>query len=283
MKNILLTGANGMLGTHISKIDLYNYKITSFSKKNGKNNLDITDSAKVKEVLEFIKPNFIVNCAAFTNVDKSEIDKKLTHRVNVHGLNNLIKYSSPKTKIIHISSDYVFDGTKGNYLENDITRPINYYGKTKLEAENILIGSNRPYTIFRPNVIFDFSSNNFFTFIYNSLKNKQDINIVNDQISNPTYAPHFAKIIIESIILDVEGVFHFGSLDNISRYDFALKIANFYNFNIENIKPISSKLLGQNAERPLNTSLNCNKIINNFDIEILPISYYLEKNKNYYE
>jgi len=283
MKNILLTGANGMLGTHISKIDLYNYKITSFSKKNGKNNLDITDSAKVKEVLEFIKPNFIVNCAAFTNVDKSEIDKKLTHRVNVHGLNNLIKYSSPKTKIIHISSDYVFDGTKGNYLENDITRPINYYGKTKLEAENLLIGANRPYTIFRPNVIFDFSSNNFFTFIYNSLKNKQDINIVNDQISNPTYAPHFAKIIIESIILDVEGVFHFGSLDNISRYDFALKIANFYNFNIENIKPISSKLLGQNAERPLNTSLNCNKIINNFDIEILPISYYLEKNKNYYE
>ena len=272
-----------MLGSHLTKINLYNYNIISLSKNNRRNSLDITNSVAVKDMLDNFKPDFIINCASFTNVDQSEVDKNLAHSVNVNGLMNLIKFSNINTKIIHISSDYVFDGVKGDYSENNITRPLNYYGKTKLESENILIGSNRKYTIFRPNVIFDLTGANFFTFVFNSLKNNQKIDIVIDQISNPTFAPHFSKVIIDSILLDVDGIFHFGSLDKISRYDFAIKIAEIFKLNTNLIKPITSKLLKQKAKRPLNTSLNCNKIASNFDVEILPLNYYLENNKNFYE
>tara|TARA_Y100000996_G_scaffold119302_1_gene89120 strand:+ start:4735 stop:5586 length:852 start_codon:yes stop_codon:yes gene_type:complete len=283
MKTILITGGNGILGSQLSKINLYNYKIISVSKNDRKISLDVTNSHDVKECLDNYKPDFIINCAGYTNVDQSEVYKNLTHDVNVKGLINLIKFSNVNTKIIHISSDYVFDGLKGDYIESDITRPINYYGKTKLESENFLIGSNRKYIIFRPNVIFDLNGFNFFSFIYNSLKNNQKINIVTDQISNPTFAPHFSKIIIDSILLDIEGVFHFGSLDIVSRYDFAVKIAEIFKLNKDLIKPITSNLLKQKAKRPLNTSLNCNKIANNMDIEIMPLSYYLEDSRNCYE
>ena len=283
MKTILITGSNGMLGSHLSKINLYNYNIITLPKNDIKKSLDVTNSNDVKECLDNFKPDFIINCAAYTNVNQSEINKELAHSVNVKGLVNLVKFSNVNTKIIHISSDYVFDGIKGDYTENDITRPINYYGKTKLESENFLIGSNRKFIIFRPNVIFDFNGFNFFTFVFNSLRNNQKINIVTDQKSNPTFAQHFSKVIIDSIILDIEGVFHFGSFDIVSRYDFAVKIAETFNLNSNLIKPITSNLLNQRAKRPLNTSLNCNKIVNNFDIEILPLSYYLESNRNFYE
>ena len=283
MKTILITGSNGMLGSHLSKINLYNYNIITLPKNDIKKSLDVTNSNDVKECLDNFKPDFIINCAAYTNVNQCEINKKLAHAVNVEGLLNLIKFSNFNTKIIHISSDYVFDGIKGDYRETDITRPLNYYGKTKLESENFLIGSNRKFIIFRPNVIFDLKGFNFFTFVFNSLRNNQKINIVTDQISNPTFAPHFSKVIIDSILLDIEGVFHFGSFDVVSRYDFAVKIAETFKFKSDLIKPITSRLLNQTAERPLNTSLNCNKIVNNFDIEIMPLSYYLESNRNFYE
>ena len=143
MKTILITGSNGMLGSHLSKINLYNYNIITLPKNDIKKSLDVTNSNDVKECLDNFKPDFIINCASYTNVDQSEINKELAHSVNVKGLVNLVKFSNVNTKIIHISSDYVFDGIKGNYAENDITRPINYYGKTKLESENFLIGSNR--------------------------------------------------------------------------------------------------------------------------------------------
>ena len=127
--------------------------------------LNITQQKDVIKTIHNIRPNIIINCAAYTDVDGCEEDKKHAHLVNVIGLQNLIHASSPETYFIQISSDYVFDGKSGPYSEEDHTYPINYYGKTKLEAENILRGSRRKYLIIRPNVLYSedlFVKGNFF-------------------------------------------------------------------------------------------------------------------------
>ena len=125
--------------------------------------LDITNSEEVDNILQTISPDYIVNCAAYTNVDNSERDKKLSYDVNVSGLRNLISHSSLNTKIIQISTDYVFDGSKELYSEQDIPNPISYYGKVKLEAENVLRSARRDSIVLRTSVIYDESPNSFFS------------------------------------------------------------------------------------------------------------------------
>ena len=114
--------------------------------------MDARAAEFLKDVVNDFKPTIIINSSAYTDVDKAEKNKMLARNINVLGVANLIKASKKGTKLIHISSDYVFDGKKGNYKEEDLTYPVNYYGKTKLESENLIIGSNKPYVIFRPNV-----------------------------------------------------------------------------------------------------------------------------------
>ena len=272
-KKILITGSNGQLAKNILSFDNFNFSFIPTSLHLNANNisLDITDSELVKNTLNKYNPDIIINCAGFTDVNSAYENKKVCHDVNVCGLINLIKYSKKNTKIVHISSDYVFDGNKGvPYIETDLTYPINYYGKTKLEAENILIGSEKnDYLIFRPNVIYSEFGNNFFMFIYNSLKNNKKINVVDDQISNPVFALNLANVILESIVMDLKGIYHYGSTDILSRYEFAIKIANYFNLNSNHINKISSSSLQQQAKRPLNTSLDCSKIRSHLDCALL--------------
>ena len=127
-RKVLITGGNGLLGSELSLYNIPGYDIKSTSINNSFQSytLDITKSVEVKEAIENYRPEIIINCAAYTNVDNTEINKELAHNVNVNGLKNLIKYSTIDTKIVHISTDYVFDGKKSQYRENDITRPVNY-------------------------------------------------------------------------------------------------------------------------------------------------------------
>ena len=154
---ILLTGSNGMLGSNYLSLssNLFDVIPTSSTNKSFAY-LDLTDSNNVKSVLNTYMPNIIINCSAITDVDGAELDKKKAYDVNVNGIRNIIKYSDVDTKIIHISSDYVFNGLSGNYSEKSRPDPINYYGKTKLESENILVSSNRKYLLFRVNGLFSF-------------------------------------------------------------------------------------------------------------------------------
>ena len=269
---ILLTGAEGQLGNFLF------YKLNKFfnvfsSSRNGNNKseinkLDITDSAEVKKNINLFNPNIIINCAAMTNVDLCEQNKSLCYDVNVNGLKNLIRNSDINTKIIHISTDYVYDGNSNLYEEKSIPNPINYYGKTKLEAENILIGSRRSYIIIRPNTLYSLKGENFFTWVYNSLTNNRKINVVDDQVSNPSFVPSLASSIIDIILMDGEGLYHHGSKDNITRYDFAIAIAKKFNFNDDLIKKTNTKTLNQVASRPLCSILDCSKIENDFNIEM---------------
>lgn len=282
---VLIIGGSGMLGYEVfAKFqNIFNVVSTSFNNKNNSFKfLDITNRNQVKNVCDNFNPNVVVNCAAFTDVDLCENRKKLARMINVDGVENIIKSVKTNTKIIHISTDYVFNGVDGFYAENDLTYPLNYYGKTKLESENILIGSGRPYVIFRPSVLYssNISQNNFFKWVYSSLKNNININVVDDQISSPTFIPELVKAIFTSVIIDYQGLLHIGSNDVISRFEFAVLIAKVFNFDEKLITKIKTSDLNQDATRPMNSSLNNSKIKDVLDLKLSNTNFYLNKIKN---
>ena len=291
-RKILITGAEGQLGKalQIGLTDKFNILSTTRQPtqlaKNQRNvqKLDITDKENISNVLESFKPDIIINCAAYTNVDGSEINKDLAHQVNVEGLRNLIQLSDINTYLIQISSDYVFDGDSGPYSEDEHTFPVNYYGKTKLEAENILRGTRRKWAIFRPNVLYSsdlFSKGNFFAWVYRSLLKKDSISVVTDQISNPTFNLQIVRAIFQCIIMDFEGILHIGSDDYMSRYEFALDIAKVFGLDSALITKIDTDSLTQKlksyiAKRPLHSGLVVNKIEKELNISSYPTSYNLK-------
>ena len=258
-KKILITGGAGQLGSALTRYLRKYYKVFSTS-YNSDNPLDVTDKKKLNSVISSIEPDYIINCAALTNVDKNEINKKQAYSVNVDGIKNILSCSSKNTKIIHISSDYIFDGSRNSFTEEDAPNPLSYYGKVKLESENILRSSHRPYLIFRSSVIYNDSHSNFYTWVYNSLLNNKKIEVVTDQISNPTWTWSLSEAIYKSLLNNLDGVFHYAGNDVLSRYDFALKIANTFSFNSNNIIPILTKDLDQLASRPHRSVLDNNKI-----------------------
>ena len=273
-RKILITGSEGLLGTVIRKNNSYNmdYIPTSLNPQDSNClKLDITSSKSVKDCISEFNPDVIINCAAYTDVDTSYINKKKCHDINVVGLSNIVRHSKRDTKIVHISSDYVFDGENSPYNENSRTNPLNYYGKTKLESENLLIGSNKKFLIFRISTLYDNIGHNFFTFVFNSLNNNENISIADDQISNPTYASFFANVILDSILMDVEGLYHYGSFKSISRYEFSMLVADFFNLDKSLICSVNTNNMNQKELRPLNTSFVCDKIIKNLDIELFPV------------
>ena len=284
---VLIVGGSGMLGKEVSDKfqDIFNVISTSFNNKNDNFTfLDITNRSQIENICNIFDPNVVVNCAAFTDVDLCEQHKKSARSINVNGIENIIKSVKTNTKIIHISTDYVFNGVNGHYTEDDFTYPINYYGKTKLESENVLIGSGRPYVIFRPSVLYcsDITQNNFFKWVYSSLKSNINIKVVDDQISSPTFVPELVKAIFTSIIIDYRGLLHIGSNDSISRYEFATLIAKIFNFDTNLITKIKSSDLNQNADRPMNSSLNNSKIKDVLDLKLSNTDYYINKIKNLY-
>jgi len=291
-RKILITGAEGQLGKalQVGLTDKFNILSTTRQPtqlaKNQRNiqKLDITDKENISNVLESFKPDIIINCAAYTNVDGSEINKDLAHQVNVEGLRNLIQLSDINTYLIQISSDYVFDGDSGPYSEDEHTFPVNYYGKTKLEAENILRGTRRKWAIFRPNVLYSsdlFSKGNFFAWVYRSLLKNNSISVVTDQISNPTFNLQIVKAIFQCIIMDFEGILHIGSDDYMSRYEFALDIAKVFGFDSALITKIDTDSLTQKiksyiAKRPLHSGLVVSKIEKELNISSHSTNYNLK-------
>ena len=283
MKKVLITGSSGILGLELSNRLGELFDVLALP-KSGKNKfLDITNLDMMHNIFKNFDPDFVINCAAYTNVDLCESNKQIARNVNVKGLMNLLKCMSKKSKMIHISTDYVFDGKNGNYKENDMKEPVNYYGKTKLEADNLLMGSNSNYLIIRPNVLYSSNlneNNHFLSWVINSLKDKKEINVVNDQISNPVYISDLVEVVLSSLFVEYNGVYHFGSEDIISRYDFALLISKIFNLDANLVNPIKTCDLKQIAKRPLKSFLNCNKIVSDLKIDLHSTEYSLMRINN---
>ena len=221
--------------------------------------IDVMQRQKVREIVLDFFPDFIINTAAFTNVDKSETEKELAWKINVNGVENIAFYSwTIDAHLIHFSTDYIFNGKNGPYTEDDIPCPVGYYGRTKLAAENSVRISGTKNTIIRTNVLYGPTKEgrpDFVNWVVNSLREKKQIRIVSDQIGNPTYIDDLVSSVIKIIELKKEGVYNIGGREMISRYDFTLRIADYFSLDKSLIEKIITKDLNQLAPRPLKSGL----------------------------
>ena len=261
MKTILITGGLGQLGISLKRI--FNSKYEIISSTRSKNlraadiYLDVTNPILFKDVLKMTSPDLVINLAALTDVDLCERNPELAYSINVGGIDNLVNtFNGP---IIHISTDYVFDGESGPNKENDPTNPLNVYGSSKLSSENLLLEQSEDSLVIRANVLYDYASKSFASFlnwVLHSLKHGKEINVVEDQWNNPTWTSSLAVVIDRSIDSGLNGLLHWGDGDWISRYEFANKIADVFNLKKSLIKPIKTSELDQTATRPLKGGLD---------------------------
>ena len=202
-----------------------------------------------------------------TNVDACELNPELAGEINVAGLQHIC--DSFSGKIIHLSTDYVFDGTSGPYKEDDPLNPISIYGKTKLASEHVLLEENIKNLVIRGNVLYDYSqhtSASFLNWVVSSLKGNQEIKVVEDQFNNPTWTRSMSDIIELSIENDLEGIIHWGDSEHISRFEFAKLIAKKFSLNESLIRPVLTSELNHPARRPLQSGLSPEKLVNMLDI-----------------
>lgn len=266
-KRILIVGSNGMLGQRLSQfLTARNVELfTCSAEEESFNNalpyvqLDITQKSKVRELIYDFFPDFVINTAAYTNVDKSETEKEQAYKVNVTGVENLALYTwAVDGQLIQISTDYVFNGEQGPFTEKDKPDPINYYGRTKLAGENILMTSGVRNSILRTNVLYGpakYGRPDFVKWVIDSLEANKQINIVDDQINNPTYIDDLVSAINLVIEHEKEGCYHIGGAEFLSRLDFTNMIADYFQLDKKLINPIKTEALNQPARRPLSSGL----------------------------
>ncbi len=269
LKKVLVTGSNGQLGSTIKELSInhdINFVFASSSE------LDITNKKQLVSLFNEISFDYCINCAAYTKVDKAEQEIEKAYSINSEAVKNLaLNCSQHNVILIHISTDFVFDGEKESpYIEADATNPINVYGKSKLQGEKHIQEILENYFIFRTSWLYSKYGNNFVKTIIRLSKEKEEINIVSDQIGSPTNAEDLAIFILRIIKQESThyGLYHFSNNDDTSWYGFAQKILSHYNRDTI-LNPIPSHLYPTLAKRPKYSVLNTKKVETTFGINIL--------------
>ncbi|MFO7935906.1 MAG: dTDP-4-dehydrorhamnose reductase [Bacteroidales bacterium] len=273
MSKVLVTGADGQLGREIQK--LQNHYAQEFVFTDVKD-LDITDRQKIRDYLSSGTPSYIINCAAYTDVDGAEEEPEKARILNRDAVENLRESleSFPEIRLFHISTDYVFGGTGHLPLkEDDPTLPESVYGKTKLEGESLLHGHSRAIVI-RTSWLYSVFGKNFVKSMINRMDQHDDLMVVYDQVGTPTYAEDLAGAIMQ-IISDVEagkssfvpGVFHYSNEGVCSWYDLAIEICRLIHCR-GLILPIETSDYPRPAQRPAYSVLNKSKIKNTYRVKI---------------
>ena len=271
---VLVTGANGQLGQSLQFI-AENYPQIDFVFCDSKA-LDITQKEAIALVFAKVKPDFCINAAAYTAVDKAESEPEKAEAINVIGARNLAEVCRDfKTKLIHVSTDFVFDGTqKTPYTEDDTPNPKSVYGQTKLEGEIAIQKVLNEYFIVRTSWVYSQFASNFMKTMLRLGAEKDSISVVDDQIGTPTNAIDLAQTLVQIILKTIKspeinryGVYNFSNEGSCSWFDFAQKIFELSAVKIQ-LKPIPTSSYPTPAERPANSILDKNKIKRTFDIEI---------------
>ena len=273
---IFIIGASGLLGKAVTE-EFKNYEIFTPTSKE----LDITKREKVeKYVLEKL-PNNIINCAAYTNVDKAEEEKEQAYNINCVGTLNLAQICNKyNITLIHISTDYVFDGKKAQYYsykeDDDLyLNPRTMYGITKLQGEKNIINLCKKYYILRTSWLFG-DGKNFIRTIIRLSKENSEINVVNDQFGNPTYTVDLARIIKQIIIKQISyGIYNATNLGSTSWYELAKKVLTYTKSNCR-VNPINTQNSDRKAIRPKNSRLDVTKLLKQ-GIEISTYDNALER------
>jgi dTDP-4-dehydrorhamnose reductase len=287
MNKVIITGSNGLLGQSLLNLllkETEKYEVYGFSRginRSGREDfkyfsIDITNEENLKKCVKEIKPDFIVNTAAMTQVDDCENNKQACDLLNVAVVKWLSEIADEiKTHIIHISTDFIFDGVKGNYKETDTPNPISYYGLSKLKSEEVLTNSNINFTILRTILVygkvFDMSRSNIVLWVKQMLEQGKEITIVNDQFRTPTYVVDLALACKISMDKKATGVFNISSKKLMSVFEIAQEIADVFNLDKSLIKPISTSTLNQTASRPAITGFDLSKT--NKELEFYPKTF----------
>lgn len=267
-RRVLIIGSNGMLGQRLvdffracNNVELLCSSVEASSLIPDVNyaQVNIVQKNKVKELILDFFPDIIINTAAFTNVDKAESERETAWKINVNGAENIALYGwTIDAHLIHISTDYIFDGKNGPYSEEDKPMPIGYYGRTKLAGENSIRISGVRFSIVRTNILYGpakYGRPDFVKWVINSLQANEPIRIVTDQIGNPTYIDDIVSAINKLIEFKKEGIYNIGGIEMLSRLDFTLRIAEYFSLDKKLIFPILTKDLNQPAHRPLKSGL----------------------------
>jgi dTDP-4-dehydrorhamnose reductase len=255
--NILVTGSSGMLAKDlIDELKKNNFNLHCMDKEE----LDITKIGEF-EKLSRLKIDLVINCAAYTNVDAAEENRELCFNINFIGVKNLADYCKAKNIIlIHISTDYVFDGMKKSYDENDAKKPLNYYGVTKALAEDYLAYALDKFYIIRTSWLFGKNGVNFIEKMKKLMAEKKEIMVVDDQFGKPTYTKDLSRSIISLITQNKPfGIYNITNSDSCSWFEFAYEIKKIINSGCKVIKCNSNEYAAK-AKRPKSSILNNNKI-----------------------
>ena len=269
MKRILITGANGQLGQSIAEMSKNHKEIECFFVT--RNELDITNEDLINHYFDDKSFDFVINCAAYTAVDKAEDDQENAFLVNAKATEFLAKISNAKNiSFIHVSTDYVFDGTEAQpRLETDQTNPIGVYGQTKLDGENLALDNNPKTIILRTAWVYSRFGNNFVKTMLRLFNDKDSISVVADQIGSPTNAIDLANAILEIVSKDelVYGIYNYSNEGECSWFEFAQKIKEFSGSSIE-INPVPTSAYPTKAKRPAYSLLDKSKIKEVYQLEI---------------
>lgn len=287
---LLVTGASGLLGTRLCELAVQNeYEVYSAYSQHKPIygtavHFDVSDGVSVKDTIGRIRPGVVVHAAALTDVDKCEQERESAWRINVVGTENVVK-SCRKCGafLVYVSTDYVFDGEKGMYEESDAAAPINYYGFTKLKAEESVKSLADRYCVARASVIF--GSNpatgkmNFTLWLIDRLRKKERVEIVTDQWNSPTLNSSLAEMILESVEREITGTYHVSGATRVDRYSFSRLIAETFELDASLMAPTSSTRFSWVARRPRDSSLNTSKAEQTFKSKPLKLEAALLKMK----
>jgi len=279
LEKVLITGASGLLGRKLVKALSEGYEVIPTDKTHpaypDSVRMDIVDGSEVARVLSGARPELVVHAAAETDVDKCEINRELAWSVNAEGTRNIAAACAKiGVKLVYVSTDYVFDGEKELYREQDEANPVNYYGVTKLEGERFVRELCEDFIIARTSVLYGWHPRklNFATWIIDSLKSGQRISVVEDHYNSPTLADNLAEVILRIVRIDATGLYHIAGSERISRYGFAMQTAEVFGLDRSLITPV--KMQDFNvwvAKRPRDSSLSVDKAKHELNVSLLDV------------
>ena len=264
---ILVTGASGLLGKRLAELALQRgHDVISSYRNNvpvhGKPlEVDLTRSIAVRKAFLGVRPDVIINTAAMTDVDKCELEPEAAFAANSKAVSNIANVAKEtESFVVQVSTDYVFDGERGAYSENDETRPVNKYGESKLEGEKAVMNQldKRVWSIARSSVIYGWgraSRPNAATFVYEKLFKGESIRMARDMFSSPTLNTSLSEMLIEIAERQLPGIIHVAGATRLSRFDFAIGIAKTFGLDATLIKAVQARDLQWKAKRPADSSL----------------------------
>lgn len=277
---IMVTGSTGQLGTELQKLSVaypdFDYIFLS------EEDLSILDFERVRHFFDLHQPHYLVNCAAYTAVDRAESDKEIAYKVNADAVGFLAGLCCEyNTRFVHISTDYVFDGTASEpYKTDDKTNPQSVYGASKLEGEKLAFQNNPDTILIRTSWVYSEFGNNFVKTMMRLMNERDEINVVNDQFGSPTYAADLADVILQIIVTlpslnlssnsyrnSTHGIYHYTNEGIINWYDFALAIKELIGSTCK-INPISTAQYPTPAKRPAYSALDKSKITAVYNIKL---------------